>query len=205
MNENENEAALIEEIASEEEKGPLRRCLVLWESFPVETMIRFVVGPDEKIVPDIAGRLPGRGLWLSARADVVNKAVARNIFPRAARKRVQVPGNLAEQVELLLLGRLIQTLGLARRAGAAISGFDKVKMALKSGQGGVVFAASDGGADGKNKLEALAGGRSVVALLNRTELGRAFGREDAVHALALKGAFTKKLLADSGRLAGFRG
>ncbi len=188
-----------------EEKGPLRRCIVTRERLPKETMIRFAIGPDGAVTPDLSARLPGRGMWLSATADMVNKAVAQNAFSKAARKRATAPQDLAARLEALLLSRLAETIGLTRRAGNAVSGFEKVKAELKSGAGGVVLAASDGSLDGRDKIKALAGGLPVITVLNGAELGAAFGRDHTVHAFVRTGKLAEKLLIDAGRLAGFRG
>jgi predicted RNA-binding protein YlxR (DUF448 family) len=61
----------------EPETGPLRRCIVTRQRLPKEKMIRFVVGPDRRVVPDLAGRLPGRGIWLSACSDVIKSEGAQ--------------------------------------------------------------------------------------------------------------------------------
>jgi uncharacterized protein len=49
----------------------MRRCVVTRERLPKEQMFRFVVSPDRALIPDLAGKLPGRGIWLSASRDVI--------------------------------------------------------------------------------------------------------------------------------------
>lgn len=188
----------------EEDVGPNRRCLVSRTVKPAVEMLRFVAGPDGVVVPDVAGRLPGRGMWLSAGADMVNTALERGLFSKAARRKLSAPADLAAMVERLLLARMIETIGLARRAGQALTGFEKVRAELKAGRGAVVLAASDGASDGREKIAALSGAHPVVAVLNAAELGVAFGRENAVHAVLSSGRLADRLLVDAGRLAGFR-
>ena len=190
--------------AEPEEKGPNRRCIVTGEVKPVEMVIRFVVGPDGEIVPDVDGRLPGRGIWLSASRDVVNTASAKNIFSKAARRKVSVPPDLADRVERLLLRRCIELIGLARRAGQAMAGFEKVRGELKAGRGAVILAASDGSADGRDKIRAMVANKALVAVMRSDELGAAFGRNHAVHALLAPGRLAARLLVETSRLAGFR-
>lgn len=191
------------EMQNEEvETGPHRRCIVTGIVGPTETMIRFVVGPDQQIVPDIEGRLPGRGMWLSARRDVVNSAVAKSVFSKAARQKLTVPPDLADRLEFLLRRRCLDLLGLARRAGQVISGFEKVRAELKSCRGAVLLAAMDGALDGTQKMRALAPQLPVVSVLSAAELGAAFGRDHTVHGLVMPGNLAKRLLIEAERLAG---
>lgn len=191
--------------SEDEEKGPLRRCIVTGAVEPKERMIRFVVGPDRQLVPDIEGRLPGRGMWLSARRDVVNTAVAKANFAKAARQKLEVPADLADRLETLLRKRCLDLLGLARRAGQAVSGYDKVRTELKSGRGALLLAASDGAEDGVSKIGALAPTLPVVRALSASELGAAFGRDHTVHGVLLRGRLASLLLTESARLAGIAG
>jgi uncharacterized protein len=188
----------------DEETGPHRRCIVSGAVGPVECMIRFVVGPDGIIVPDLESRLPGRGIWLSARRDVVNTASAKGLFAKAARRKVTVPPDLGERIEGLLLRRCIELIGLARRAGQAVAGFEKVRGELKAGRGALLVAAADGAADGRDKLRALAPALPLVAVLMTSELAEAFGRDRVVHAVLASGRLADRLLKEAGRLAGFR-
>jgi len=194
-----------EETAAADEKGPLRRCIVTGTVGPKERMIRFVVGPDRTPVPDLEGRLPGRGMWLSASRDVVNTAVAKSSFSKAARQKLDVPADLADRLETLLRRRCLDILGLARRAGQVVSGYDKVRTELKAGRGAVLLAASDGAEDGVSKIGALAPTLPVVRELSASELGAAFGRDHTVHGVLLRGRLASLLLTESARLAGIAG
>jgi predicted RNA-binding protein YlxR (DUF448 family) len=169
-----------------------------------QDLIRFVVGPDGRIHPDVAERLPGRGLWTLARRDIVARAVKKRLFGRAARTAVGVDEDLDRRVEALLARRAVDLIGLARRAGLAICGFAKVEAALAAGRAAVLIAASDGRADGRGKLRTRASGLPLVEVLTSAELGAAFGRESAVHAVLGAGPLAEGLLAVAGRLAGFR-
>ncbi|MTJ82539.1 MAG: RNA-binding protein [Telmatospirillum sp.] len=193
-----------EKGALEEEKGPNRRCIASGQVLPVERLIRFVVGPDGNVVPDIEAVLPGRGLWLSASRDMVNTAATKNLFAKAFRRKVGVPPDLSERIEALLLRRCIDRIGLARRAGQAICGFEKVRGELKAGHGALLLAAADGAADGRDKIRALAPDLPLVAVFRGEELGAAFGRDRAVHALLTVGRLADGLKVDAARLAGFR-
>jgi len=186
------------------ESGPRRRCLVTGESRAKAELLRFVVAPDGKVVPDVAGRLPGRGLWLTARRDIVAAAVTKRLFARAARQAVIVEDGLVDRVEALLAQRCRDDIGLARRAGQAVMGFVKVQAALAAGKVAVLVAAADGAADGRGKLKAAAPGLPLVECLTGVELGAAFGREHVVHAALAAGRLAEMFVGDAMRLAGFR-
>ncbi len=188
-----------------EETGPVRRCILSGRRQAKELMVRFVVGPDGMVVPDVAAALPGRGLWLTAHRDIVAQAIKKHAFSRAARRPVEVPADLADRVAALLASRCRESIGLARRAGQAVAGYEKVRDALRAGPAGVVVAAVDGGVDGRRRVAGLAMGAPVVAVLYGAELGGAFGRDRVVHAMLRPGALAERLRVDGARLAGLRG
>ena len=171
---------------------------------PKAGLVRFVVDPAGRLVPDVAERLPGRGLWTAAARDIIATAVRKRLFARAARAAVTVETDLADRVEALLLQRVLDLIGLARRSGQAVQGFAKVEAMLAQRAAGVLIAAGDGSADGRQKLRARAGDLPVVEVLSAAELGAAFGRDSAVHAALKPGRLAEALLSDAGRLAGFR-
>ena len=171
---------------------------------PKVALVRFVAGPDGLVVPDVAGRLPGRGLWTRAERGIVATAVSKRLFARAARAQVTAPSDLPDRVERLLAERCREHIGLARRAGQAVAGYEKVREAVKAGRAALLLEAADGAAGGREKIVALGAGLPVVDVLRADELGLAFGREHVVHAAVAAGAFVERLETDAGRLAGFR-
>lgn len=185
--------------------GPQRRCIVSGETKSQAEMLRFVIGPNDEVVFDVAGKLPGRGLWLSARLDMLKTAAQKGAFARAAKARAQVPDNLSDDVVRLLKSRCLDRIGLARRAGDLVQGFDNVRGRLKTVKGvfgGVLVEAADGGDDGREKITRLAPEAPVVALFTAEELGHALGRDNAVHVLIEQGKMADAFLRDAGRLAG---
>ena len=189
--------------------GPERRCLATGDTGATDQLIRFALAPDGTAVPDIAGKLPGRGAWLTADRALVNKAVSKRLFSRAFRQPVEVAEDLADRLEMLLAGRMVDLISLARKAGQAVTGAEKVKARIREGSAGVLLQASDGAADGKAKVSALAkaaGGGKIaeIGLLTAQELGLAFGREFAIHAALDTGGFAARVSAEAARLSGFR-
>ena len=195
--------AVADDDADETESGPLRRCVVTRERLPKEKMIRFVVGPERRIVPDLAARLPGRGIWLSARGDVLETARTRGAFARAARGAVTVPPDLTSGLTAALARRIGDTLGLARRAGQAVAGFARAQEWLKGGRAAVVLEASDGSPEERARfLGGWAGKVAVLAPLDGFGLGAVFGRDHVVHVAVAPGRLAEVLRIEAGRLAG---
>jgi len=172
---------------------------------PKAGLVRFVIGPDASVVPDIAGKLPGRGIYVAADRAALDRAATRGLFARAARTAVTVPADLAAIVEAQLLRRVVDLLSLSRKAGAAVTGFDKVKDWLEKGQATVLIQASDGSERGKTKLRPPAGENSFIGCLTALELGLAFGREHAIHGALAAGGLTERVVEEAARLAGLRG
>lgn len=182
---------------------PQRTCVVTRQSADKAELVRFVVGPDVSIVPDIAGKLPGRGIYIAPDRASIDKAVAKGLFNRAAKTRVDVAKDLADIVADLLRTRLMQSVALARKAGQAIAGFEKVKALLVSGEAVALFQASDGSEGMKSKLRPPNGPDSYAECLSAAELGVAFGRDTVIHAALTKGGLADLCLLDARRLRGF--
>lgn len=182
----------------------MRRCIATGDVRPKSDLIRFVLSPDGVVTPDVAEKLPGRGLWVTASTDALGEAIKRNKFARAARQKAQIPDNLANRVIELLTRRCIEYLSLARRAGQAVAGFEKCSAALKSGDAAVYTAALDRADDGAAKLERGAAGTQRAHVLTRDELGQAFGRSQTVHVVIKQGGLSEAFLRNALKLAGFR-
>ena len=197
-------------------RAPERRCIATGDSGPTDRLVRFVLGPDGQVVPDLAAKLPGRGVWLTAERALVDKAVTKKLFSRAFKAQAVAPADLADRLEALLAQRLIDVIGLARKAGQAVTGFEKVRARLKDGIAGALVQASDGAADGRAKLSKLARaladgpvgpdrfGVPVIEVLTSAELGLAFGRDFAIHAALDRGGFADRAIGEAARLGGLR-
>lgn len=181
--------------------GPLRRCLVTGEERAKAELVRFVISPDGAVVPDVDGRLPGRGLWTLAQRDIVAAAVTRRLFSRAAKRPVTTDPDLPDRVAALLLRRCVEGLGLARRAGQAVAGFEQVRSWLDRGRCGALVVAVDASLEGRRKLGS---DLPVAAALRADELGAAFGREALTYVGVARGEIAKRIVVDAARLAGFR-
>jgi len=186
-----------------------RRCIASGALRDKRELLRFVVGPDGRVVPDLDGKLPGRGLWLSPRRDMIERACRRNLFARAARAPVGVPADLAEQVARLLRRRCLDLIGLARRASLVTAGYQKVRSQLAAGRACVLVQARDAARGGREKLAALARATApagpVVEVFSAEELGRVLGRDSAVHVVLAPGPLTDRFVVEAARLAAIAG
>ncbi len=183
---------------------PDRRCLATGEVQPKRGLIRFAVSPDGVVVPDTLGKLPGRGMWVRAERDALEKAVSKGLFARAAKAPVKVPEGLVADVEALLSRRLTDAISMARKAGLAIAGYEKVRDWLGKEEVRILFQASDGSERGKSKLHPPGGRGSYFEVLTASELGLSFGRERVIHAALGFGGLTERIREDAIRLCGVR-
>jgi len=190
--------------ATDDRDGPERKCIVTGASGPKAGLIRFVIGPDGMVVPDVLGRLPGRGMYVSADRAALEKAAAKGLFARAARQPVKAPEGLADLVEDILARRVVDLVSMARKASGAVCGYEKVKDWLVKGEAVVLIQASDGSERGKAKLHPPGDEDSFIACMTARELGLSFGRERAIHAALAAGGLTVRVVEEAARLAGLR-
>jgi predicted RNA-binding protein YlxR (DUF448 family) len=185
-----------------------RKSIVTGEILPEAKLVRFVAGPDQSVVPDVARKLPGRGLWVEADRALVEQAARKGAFSRAAKAPLKPPADLADQVEAMLMRRLAQGLGLARRSGDLISGFDQVSKALSARPVAWLIEASDGAFDGRRKLLSLARKQArptgLIGVFSGEELDLALGLENVIHVALLAGRGAERWTIDVERLSGFR-
>lgn len=188
-----------------------RRDIVSGEVMPEERLVRFVAGPDGSVVPDVARKLPGRGLWVEAQREAVLTAAKRGGFSRAAKTKLTAAPDLPDTVERLLKARLLAGLGLARRAGDLILGFEKVAAAITGGKAAWLIEAADGADDGRRKMlqvsrRAQAAGLAaprLIGLFGSEELGLALGLGNVIHLAFLAGRGAERWTIDVERLSGF--
>jgi len=181
-----------------------RRCIATGTERPKSALIRFVVAPDGTVVPDLAGKLPGRGIWVSADRAALARAVQRKLFARAAKAAVTVPEGLVDGVDSGLARRVTDLISLARKAGEAVAGYEKVRAWIDEGRARVLIQAADGSERGKTKLRLPAREGPTIGCLSAGELGLSFGRERAIHAALGGGGLTERIVEDAGRLSGLR-
>ena len=181
-----------------------RRCLVTGEVQPKAGLIRFVLGPEGMVAPDLAEKLPGRGFWLTADRAIIERAVAKGLFSRGAKAPAKPPEGLVDLLEAGLARRVVDLVSLGRKSGRAVAGFEKVKHWLAAGKVKVLLQASDGSERGKGKLWTPEGAR-WFGCLTASELGLAFGRDHVIHSALSRGGIADKVIRDAGRLNGLRG
>jgi uncharacterized protein len=184
---------------------PERRCIVSGERQPQAGLVRFVVGPEGQVVPDVLNRLPGRGMYVEAARASIDKAAKKGLFARAAKTQVSVPDGLSDLVAAQVTRRVIDLLSMARKAGDAVTGYEKVKDWLMKDKAAVLMQASDGSERGKTKLRPPGDEASFIGCLTAGEMGLAFGRERAIHAALAAGGLTSRVVEEAARLAGLRG
>jgi uncharacterized protein len=184
-----------------------RRCVASGDIRSDDQLIRFVADDTGALFPDVAARAPGRGVWVSATREAVQLAARKGGFARGLKRPVKAPDGLDVLVESLLEKRVLEFIGLARRSGQVVSGFDQVAASLRKAAPAWRIEASDSADDGRRKLDGLArgwGAIPVAGCLSAADMGMALGRDHVVHALLPPGRLADAFGVEVRRLAGFR-
>ena len=192
---------------------PQRTCIVTREVRPAAELIRFVLGPGGEVYPDLRHKLPGRGVWVTARASAVDEAVRRRLFSRAFKAEAKAAPDLSARIERALRDDLRQALALANKAGAVITGFAKVEAAISEKPLAAIIHAAEAAEDGRRKLAGALRKRygdaisdlPVITDLSNHELGLALGRSHVIHAALVAGAGSAGFLTRWHRYRAFRG
>lgn len=171
----------------------MKTCFVTKEACPKTDMLRFVAAPDRTIVFDVAGKLPGRGLWLKANRDILALAISKKLFHKAAGKQVIIPVDLEDTVEIALKNRCLSLLGLCRKAGLLLFGYEAVKKAVGQGLAVSAFEASDASERGQNKIFKPNDTFPIYMVLSRQEMGQIAGMDEVVHIALLKGKLSDEV------------
>jgi predicted RNA-binding protein YlxR (DUF448 family) len=201
---------LAEPLAPSERSGERRqrRDIVSGAVMDEARLVRFVAGPGGEVTPDLARKLPGRGLWVACDRTSVEIAQRKGLFSRAAKMKLIAPAELPGLVERLLVTRLLAGLGLARKAGEIEWGYERVQAAIRAGRAAVWIEAADGAADGRRKLDALTRKLEhpprLIGLFAAAELSLALGVENVIHSAFLAGRGADRWTSDVERLSGFR-
>src|SRR6185295_7840885 len=193
-------------------RGTERLCVATRAVRPVGALIRFVVGPDGSVVPDLKRRLPGRGAWVTATRAAVEDAVRRSAFARSFKTKVRVAPDLAAQVEALLTTSCLDALAIAHKAGRVAIGFGKAERALADKPVRAVIHAADASPDGVRKLAAAvrqraedgAGEIATISAFTTEQLDLALGRSNVVHAALLAGPASDGFMTRCQNLERFR-
>lgn len=193
-------------------KSKERRCVALGEVRDPKDMVRFVKGPDNMVVPDIAGKLPGRGVWVSANLELLQKAIKSKAFARGFKSQIKMPDDLEGQVEAGLKRSVLGLLSMAKKSANIAMGYDQVIGMAREGVLGLRVEARDGAADGRGKIRTLSraiarelelSDPTTIGCFTAYELGDCFGRDKMVHAGIKRGKLCKRLRLEAERLSGF--
>ncbi len=195
----------------DEEKGPNRTCVATRSVLPIEALIRFALDAEGRLTPDIRGKLPGRGVWVTGSHAALAEAIRKKSFTRSLKQPVMVAADLPDQVDHLLTADARQSLAMANKAGVVITGFTKVEAAINKGGVQALVSANDGGEDGRRKIvqavkrnHAGEAAIPVFSLFASHELDLALGRENAIHAALLAGSACDAFVKRCRRLEMFR-
>lgn len=198
-----------------------RRCIFSGRRADPETLIRLALGPDGQVAPDVRGKAPGRGAWVGLTRGELEAALAKGSSQGTLARALlttpnllDIPNNLAEQIDSALRKALLDRLGLEGKASMLITGSEKIDVAARRGQVKLLLHASDAAADGSRKLDQawrvgeesegtdLAG---IVLPVDRNALSMAMGRENVVHIAITEGRAAVRVRAVLARWQSYLG
>jgi len=182
-------------------------------------LIRLALGPDGAVAPDVRARAPGRGAWIGVTRAELDAANAKGKLGGALTRAfkagtVTAPADLGARIESALARDALDRLGLEARAGALVTGSEKIETAARKGDVHLLLHASDAGADGSRKLDQAwrvgrdAEGsdlRGMTLPVGRTILSSALGRENVVHIAITDRAAAERVTLAVRRWRGFLG
>lgn len=194
------------------EPDTVRQCALTRDRRPTAELMRFVLDPDGHVVPDLRNRLPGRGVWLTARSDIVASAVAKKVFPKSFKSAAKVDPSLPETIADLLARAALSDLSLANKAGTLVLGFSKIEALADGGTVTALVQASDASEDGRRKLagrfkggsNSYGRGMTLITSFKVEELSLALGRPNVVHAALVDGGASAKFVVSASRLDSYR-
>jgi len=187
-----------------------RTCIVSREAGEADEMIRFVLAPDGSVVPDLKRKLPGRGVWVTARREIIETAVRKRLFARGLKAEAIAAPGLGEDIDRLLEADALRALAMARKAGQVVTGFGKVDQAVRRGKAILLLHATDAAADGMRKLSQAVHslgdvpGPQVRTIFSSAQMDLALGGDNVIHAASLAGGASEFLLGRIDRLARYR-
>lgn len=184
-------------------KETTRKCIVTAKVLEKEQMLRFVVLPDGRVVPDFRKKLPGKGVYVVNAKSALRKAVEANLFAKALKMKAKVGEELIDQVEKLLSKQAIDSLSLARKAGVLICGMDKVIDALNKNKVALLVEASDAGEDGRKRMATYAKDLEIFNLFTSEELDKELAKDNTVYLACVKGNMAKAVRDALVRLTSF--
>jgi len=197
---------------------PERTCCLSGQKAPRDHLIRLAIGPDGTIAPDVRAKAPGRGAWIGVDRKTLEEAITKGklakALNRAFKTAVNVPNDLADQIEKALERATLDRLGLEARAGQVITGTEKIVDAARKGTVELLLHTYDAAADGTRKLDqALRVGldlegsdvRGLAIPATRAILSMALGRENVVHLALIAPAAAARVNQALGRWRGFIG
>ncbi|MFL2798946.1 MAG: RNA-binding protein [Paracoccaceae bacterium] len=185
-------------------KNIQKRCISTGTLMNTRSMVRFVVGPDGNVVPDVFYKLPGKGIWVGSKKKSLETAIKQNLFSSSICRPVEVDQNLTGTVEVFIIRKLTNLISIARKAKQAVFGFEKVRSQLELKNARLLIQASDGSSREKSRLRPPAGKNSLINCLTMNELGLAFGRENVIHATIMNGGLYKEISLEALRIEGIR-
>ncbi|MBE6463077.1 MAG: DUF448 domain-containing protein [Alphaproteobacteria bacterium] len=167
------------------DKPIVRKCIVDGITKPTSELLRFVM-IGNTLYPDFNKKLPGKGIYVTNNRISLETALAKKLFNKVTRHNLKIDDDFVNIVENIIKTQALNSLNIARKAGALVAGFEKVKEEIKKNKVEFIIEALDAGKDGKEKIAFLAKSVEIFNLFSIDELDITLNKENTVHIAILK-------------------
>lgn len=173
---------------------PQRTCIVTRETRDQQDLLRFVIGPEDTLYFDLAGKLPGRGLYVRPDKETLTQALEKNRFSAAAKCKISVPQEMLRTVQNALKQGCLTHLALCKKAGVLAAGHEKCLTFIEKRTILAYVTSSEKEGDTRKKLQNKLKNAVLVDDFDCDELSAALGLDKVVHAVVAESKIGRKFL-----------
>ena len=168
-----------------------------------DDFIKISLSPDNRLVPDLRDKLPGKSIWLPA-----NKALITDILRKKDLKsyfgvsEILTP-DLVFLIEMILRKKILNSISLAKKAGFLAIGLDTIKTKLIEKNHCLIVVAKGAKSLQRYSVFSSSNVSCFENLLYQKDLEKSTGKNNVKYVGILSKNFKKTIQVDLNKLKGF--
>ncbi len=187
-----------------------RSCLGCRAIKDKSNLIRFIETPDSEVMPDLEGKLPGRGAYTCYNKHCLQTAINQRQFKRSLKHEVLVitAEQMTDHISCQLHHRIIRIIGIANKAGVIYSGNTLINESLHTKKKpGLIIISSDISPSIGDKLihTVVKHGVPYRSAMSKNEFGHILGKAPRSAIAVMSGNFVTQLIKAIDRYKNFLG